>query len=380
MRLHICIMANARAVHTQRWAKAFAQRGHEVTVLSIRAAEIPGVQVITESLGPVNAASPFWTLLSYLRLLLRARGLVRRLDPDVINAHYCITHGVIAALAGLRPRVVNLWGKDIVWDGAGAMPRWRRLLIRLALETADAVVSTSRFMVQEAQRWTELRQPIQVVPFGVDLESFRPAEPALQGREDPPVTVGFIKTFRSKYAPDVFVEAAALVCRGGGRYRFVMAGDGPLRAHCERLAADLGIAERIEFLGAVTHDAVPDVMRKLDILVNCSRDDSESFGVVICEASASGLPVVATDVGGVRETVIDGETGLLVPRNDPESLAAALVSLIEDPQRRGAMGHAGREMVAARYRWEDCVTSFESVLRGVRRPDADAALQSSTAT
>lgn len=365
--MRICILANACAVHTQRWAQALAARGHEVTVLSIRSAEIDGVGVVTECLGPVNATNPVWCLLSYLRLLLRARTVVRRLAPDVVNAHYCVTHGVIAALAGLHPRVVNLWGSDIMWDGAAAMPLWRRLPIRLSLETADAVVSTSHFMVEEMRRVLKRFPPTHVVPFGVDVEVFRPAAEEQNGEG---LTIGFVKTLGSKYAPDLFVKAAALVWRNDPRHRFVMAGGGPLRARCERLAEELGIADRITFLGPVAHHDVPEVMRSLDILVNCSR--VESFGVVICEASASGKAVVATDVGGVRETVIDGTTGLLVPRDDPEALAQAICRLVEDPLLRQRMGEAGRRMVRERYKWPACVEDFERILLGVQRRERRA--------
>ena len=365
MSLRICIMANATAVHTRRWAKALVDRGHEVTVLSIRAAEIDGVDVVTECLGPVNSANPVWSFLSYLRLLLRVRSVVRRLAPDVVNPHYCITHGVIAALAGLRPRVVNLWGSDIVWDASAQMPLWRRLLVRLSLGTADAVVSTSHFMAREARRVVKRLPPLHVVPFGVDVDLFRPADlvsgrPAGNG-----LSIGFVKTLGSKYAPGDFIKAAALVVRRYGMPRFVVAGGGPLRISCERLAADLGIADRVTFLGPVPHERVPEVMRSLDILVNCSRQ--ESFGVVICEASAAGMAVVATDVGGVRETVVDGTTGILVPRDDPEALAAAIGRLIENPHLRDRMGRAGRQLVCRRYDWTACVMAFEGVLLAAQR-------------
>lgn len=369
--MNICIIANVRAVHTQRWAKALAARGHDMTVLSIRSAEIDGVRVMTECIGPVNSANPFWSLLSYLRLLLRARAIVSRLSPDVVNAHYCVTHGVIAALAGLRPRVVNLWGSDIMWDAAVPMPPWRRWPIRLALESADAIVSTSYFMVGEVRRVLKRLPPLHVVPFGVDTEAFRPAPSPDEERNGNALTIGFVKTLGNKYAPDVFIQAAALIARCGGGHRFVMAGGGPLRARCEQLAAELGIADRITFLGPVAHDQVPAVMRSLDILVNCSR--VESFGVVICEASATGKAVIATDVGGVRETVIDGTTGLLVPPGDPAALAQAICRLAADPALRADMGRAGRQLVSERYDWNDCVENFERILLGVGRRDRECA-------
>ena len=101
-------------------------------------------------------------------------------------------------------------------------------------------------------------------------------------------------------------------------------------------------------------------MKELDILVNCSR--AESFGVVICEASATGLPVIATDVGGVRETLLDGQTGILVPKDDAEALADAMLKLASDPALRQRMGSAGRAFICQRYQWEQCVDKMEAAL------------------
>lgn len=353
--MRICILANALAVHTQRWAVALAGRGHQVTVLSIRAAEIDGVRVVTERVGPANSSNAAWVLLSYLRLLLRARGVIRQLAPDVVNAHYCQTHGVIAAFAGARPRVVNVWGSDVATGQPIAY--WRRSLIRYALRNADVIVATSRYLQIETERLLDRRPPIRIVPFGVDVDTFRP--PTQHSPQDG-VVVGFVKAFHPRYAPESFVEAAVLAVRQRPGLHFVMAGVGPSREKCRALAARAGIAGRIAFPGFVEHASVPALMGRLDILVNCSR--YESFGVVICEASATGLPVVATDVGGVRETVTHGVTGLLVPPDDVQALADAVCELASDPAKRRSFGAAGRKMVCARFEWHESVASFEAVL------------------
>ncbi len=100
--MKVLMIANGRAVHTQRWAAALAERGHEITVLSIRNAVIPGVNVICRSVGNLERGSKILILLSYFRLLFSLPFDVRRVRPDVVNPHYCITHGAIAALVGAR--------------------------------------------------------------------------------------------------------------------------------------------------------------------------------------------------------------------------------------------------------------------------------------
>ncbi|MEX0922813.1 MAG: glycosyltransferase [Rhodovibrionaceae bacterium] len=367
--IRICILANARAVHTQRWAKALAERGHDVTVLSIRHAEIPGVQVVTKSVGPINSPSRFWSLLSYMWLAIVARYVLARLRPNVVNAHYCITHGSIARFSKARPRVVNLWGSDVLGSGDRKMAFWRRVLLRYSLSGADIVVSTSRYMAEVASGILDRQPKIHVVPIGVETDRFKPAplEGADLPQEDAPVTVGFVKTFSAVYAPEIFLRAAALAAKEAGNLRFVMAGRGPLLAECRALAEDLGLSKRVVFPGFVQHDDVPELMRSFDILVNCSN--SESFGVVICEAAATGLPVVATDVGGVRETVVNGETGLLVPKENPAALADAIIALTKDSDLRKRLGQAGRKMVERHYDWRKNVETFEALLAGLAASD-----------
>ena len=139
-----------------------------------------------------------------------------------------------------------------------------------------------------------------------------------------------------------------------------MAGRGPLEQQLKEIAVELKIAEHVDFAGFVEHGHVPSLMRTFDIYVNSSVYDSESFGVVIIEASACGLPVVATRVGGVPEVCIDGETGIMVEPNDPNMLARAIVELASNPQKRHEMGRKGRQFVIDHYVWKNNV---EAMLR-----------------
>ncbi|MEO1241133.1 MAG: glycosyltransferase [Pseudomonadota bacterium] len=359
--MKVMIVANARAVHTQRWAQALNERGHTVTVASIRNANIPGVEVLSRSIGNADGHK-LWALFSYVRLLLTLPFDLFRTRPDVVNPHYCITHGAIAALIDARPRVVNIWGSDIIWDGAGAMPWWRKALVRFSLSHADAIVSTSQFMADAVTELIKDPPPVTLVPFGVDTAVFCPGEIA---KTDTRVRIGFVKTFAKKYAPDIFIEAASIAAQQQSCIDFVMAGRGRLLEEMKALAAERGLGDRMSFPGFVAHEEVAAFMHDLDILVNCSRYDSESFGVVICEASASGLPVIATDVGGVCEAMEDGKTGILVPRNDAEALASTMIKLARDADLRRRMGAAGRAFICENYEWAHCIDKMEGALGAV---------------
>jgi L-malate glycosyltransferase len=352
--VRIAILANAASPHTRRWATAFTDKGHEVHVVSIRRGDIPWVATHRLGVGPAASRRPWWALLSYVRLLLGARRLLRRIAPDVVHAHYSVTHGTIAVLAGWRPVVVTLWGSDLL-RGDRPVGWVGRRINRFVLRRADGVTAASRFMAVIGEELAGDGRTVRHVPFGVDTDAFRPAA-AAPGR---PFTVGFVKSFEAKYGAGVLVEAFTRVVERVPDARLVLVGAGSRQARLERLIERLGLAGRVDLPGRVLNDRVPTVMAGFDVLANPSR--SEAFGVVLLEASASGLPVVATRVGGTAETVVDGVTGLLVPVDDPAALAEALVALADDPERRRRMGEAGRAMVVADYRWDRCVDRMLAV-------------------
>jgi hypothetical protein len=154
--MKICILSNAVSVHTQRWAGAFAERGHDVHLLSISYSNIPGVEVHTVNIGPKNSKSVVLKFLSYLYLLLTARRRILQIKPDIVNAHYATTHGVIAAFADYHPLAISVWGSDVIWDYGTKSPPLLRILVRYALKRADLICSTSKFM---ADKTRELIKP-----------------------------------------------------------------------------------------------------------------------------------------------------------------------------------------------------------------------------
>ncbi|MDH3605935.1 MAG: glycosyltransferase [Acidimicrobiia bacterium] len=364
--MKICVMGNARSAHTQRWAAAYAERGHDVHVLSIRTAEIPGVTVHPVHVGTANSGFAPAVLLSYLRLLFSIRRRLRRLTPEVVHAHYSVTHGVIAAASGFHPVVLSVWGTDVVALGGLAGPTYR-LLNRYALRRADRVTSTSAFMMPLVENLAGRPLTIEQVPFGVELDVFTPADrPADDRPADDPFTVGYVKHLKPRYGPTNLIEAAGLLVEEIPGLRVVLAGDGELLPDLRRQVTGLGLEGHVEFLGRVPHDQVPDLMNSFDVFVNPSVVP-ESFGVAILEASAAGLPVVATAVGGVPEVTIDETTALMIEPGRPDQLASALRRLHADPGLRARLGAAGRSFVAERYQWHDNVSQMERVLATVAR-------------
>ena len=361
--MKLLLLGAGSAIHSQRWANGLVHAGVEVVCVS-QHDFLPGgwdERVERVRLRRSGNAGYFLNAPAVGRLYV-ARGC------ELLNAHYASGYGVLATLAGVRPRLVSVWGSD-VYDFPRASPLHRAMLRRV-LSSADALASTSVAMAGEVERLLgPAKRPIVITPFGVDLDAFAP-RPASAADPSAALVIGTVKTLASKYGIDTLLRAFARLAPRHDGLRLRIVGDGPDRAALHALAAQLGIDARCEFVGAVAHADVPAQLRGLDIFVAASRLDSESFGVAVIEASACALPVVVTRVGGLPEVVSENETGLIVERDDVAALAAALQRLIDDADLRGRLGRNGRSWVAQRYEWRACVQrmlqAYRDVLAGAR--------------
>ena len=364
--IRLALLGPANSIHLQRWASALAQRGHALCVISQQRCE--------RALLPASAEVawlPHDGLRGYFLNALALRRLLARWQPDLLHAHYASGYGTTAALCGFRPWLLSVWGSDVYdFPDQGAL---QARLLRWNLRRATAIASTSHAMAEQVRRLVPERasQPIAVTPFGVDLARFAalPSDPAPRSR----LTVGIVKLLAPKYGVDLLLRAfAALlhdddIVNAGLDCRLLVVGDGPQRSQLEALAGELGIAVRTTFAGQVPHVDVPAWLRRLDVYVAPSRLDSESFGVAVVEAGACGLPVVVSDAGGLPEVVRDGETGLVVPRENVPALQNALKRLLLSEGLRERLGRAAREHVAREYEWGHCVDLMEQCYAGVLR-------------
>ena len=351
--MRIALLGPANSIHLQRWAAALVARGHALSVVS--------QQRVERSLLPAQAQVcwlPHEGQAGYFSNALALRRHLALWRPDLLNVHYASGYGTTGALAGFRPTLLSVWGSDVYdFPYESAIKGW---LVRKVLRRATAIASTSHAMAEQVRRLTPERRSIAVTPFGVDLARFS-AQPSPRG----PLSIGIVKSLAPKYGVDLLLRAFAGLCADAAVHaaqpacRLLIVGDGPQRDELMQLAAQLGVSERTQFVGAVAHNEVPHWLHQLDIYAAPSRLDSESFGVAVIEAGACGLPVVVSDAGGLPEVVVAGVTGLVVPRSDVPALQAALKRLVLDAGLRARLGAAGRAHVERHYEWGHCVDLME---------------------
>lgn len=283
-----------------------------------------------------RAISPWQDALALVELVR----LCRRIRPDIVHAHSSKAGALgrlAAALAQVPVRVFTVHGWSFAAYGGlpGRMYLWVERRLRRLTTAVVCVAEAARDVGLDAKACTAERTL--VIHNAVDAGAFAASEQL--GGIPQVVSVGrfaFPKDFAT------LVEALAAT---RADYRAAFVGEGPLLPEIAAAIRQRGLTERIDALG--NRDDVPDVLASADVFVLSSR--SEGFPVSILEAMAAGLPVVATDVGGVAESVIEGETGLLVPPGDPRALAAALDRLLTDRALRLRLGAAGRERVRRHF-------------------------------
>lgn len=361
--MKILLLAAADSIHTLRWANGLAASGLEVVLAS----QQPPIDGLSASVRYVPL--PFPGAIGYFRNAPLVRALVRREQPDVLNAHYASGYGTTARLTGFSPTLLSVWGAD-VYDVPYRSPV-HRMLVRGNLRAADRIASTSHVMASQVRKIAPSVEDIVITPFGVDTDFFTPEARDCRLDDAGPIVIGTVKALTDKYGIDTLIDSVALLKSRlsavspdlAGRVRLRIVGQGVSRRALEKRAVEKGIGAITEFVGAVSHQDVPDELRKLDIYVALSRLDSESFGVAVIEASSCGVPVVVSDAGGLPEVVVSDETGLIVPREDPESGAEALERLVRDNDLRRRMGQNGRAHVVANYRWHDNVSTMVATYR-----------------
>ena len=265
--------------------------------------------------------------------------------PSLVHAHFA-TNAPPASLIARRlkvPLLVTCHGVDITSTARTAGQRRRRQNV---FRAAERVLAVSRFIAGAARDAGCPSEKIVVHYIGVDTEFFSPSERPRASNQ-----VLFVARLVPKKGLIHLLRAMERVQQVVPTAEVIVAGDGPLRGELERETRTRGV--RASFLGVQSPAQVRELMRGATVLcgpgVVASSGDAEGLGIIFLEAQAVGLPVIASTSGGIAEGIVDGETGLLHAPGDEAALAAHLIALLTDPDRRRRMGDAGRAHVVRHF-------------------------------
>ena len=375
--------AGGQNVHVAALAGGLARQGADVVVytrrddpdLPERVTVGPGVVVCHVAAGPPRQV-PKDELLPHMgefsHELVRAWTAER---PDVAHAHFWMSGKatVAAAMVPGVPVVQTFHALGVVkrrHQGVADTSPPQRLAVEADLvRQADRVVATAAEEVFELARLGADPRRVAVVPCGVDLDRFHPDGPREPRRAGVRRVVVVGRLVERKGLADLVAALVDLpdveLVVAGGPPADEVDGD-PEATRIRSLADRAGVAERVSLRGRVGREELPALLRSADTVACVPW--YEPFGLVALEAMACGVPVVASAVGGLCDTVVDGVTGLHVPPRRPDALAATLGRLLDDDALRHRLGQAGAERARARYGWDHVARATMAVYRDVMSP------------
>lgn len=220
----------------------------------------------------------------------------------------------------------------------------------------------SRFFKERPDKFIE-------IPNGIEADFFSPGDKKdallvannFSVHDKVIIFVGGLDSQHFFKGVSVLLESFVAISRKYSEAKLLIVGDGNLKAEFQKLAKSLDIEDKVRFVGWINNDALPDYYRLADIFVLPSTESTESFGIVVAEAQACGLPVIVSDWPGVRSTLADGQTGLLVRSKDVQDLSDKIIQLLSDDNLRHSFGQAGRGRAAALYDWSELIKQIVSV-------------------
>ncbi|NIM19456.1 MAG: N-acetyl-alpha-D-glucosaminyl L-malate synthase BshA [Candidatus Latescibacteria bacterium] len=294
-----------------------------------------------------------------LNLAAKIREVVDQYDLDIVHVHYAIPYAACAFLAKemLKPKrvrtITTLHGTDITL--VGLMPSFYEIT-RFSISVSDAVTAVSQFLKDETIRAFQVDQLIHVIHNFVDCNEFRPQRNAsIRDRLAPngEKLIIHASNFRKVKNIPVVIEVFDKV-RSWRPCRLILIGDGPERESAERQATDLGIAKDVVFMG--DQEFIADILPVADVFVLPS--EHESFGLAALEAMSCGLPVVASNVGGLHEVIDHKETGYLCDPHDVQRMAVTVSELLGDEDKRRSIGLKARERAKRGFSKERIVNEY----------------------
>lgn len=347
--MRLCFIANPESIHTRRWLRYFAERGHEVHLIGEHPTRYIPVQGVTlhDLTRQVNVRK-----VRYLAWAVAVRRLVRQIQPDILHAHQVASAGWLGIAAGWHPLIVTAWGSDLLLGARRS--RVQRLLARWVLRRADYVTCVSEELARQACSLGADPRRVEVVLWGVDIDLFRPAAPDAALREqiglgEGPVVLS-LRALRSLYNPLDIARAIPLVLAQVPAAQFIVrtySYDSALLAQFRALVQQAKASAAVHYVGDLSDDqAIASLYRLADVGISVPSSDGTPQSVL--EAMACGVVPVVSDLPSLRPWIRPGESGLLVPVGDVRALAAAIVRLLQDEPLRRQMRDRGVELINQR--------------------------------
>jgi glycosyltransferase involved in cell wall biosynthesis len=352
--MRILFLSDLSLNHTHRWVEYFHEAGHETHLITFEGGRpVPGHTYFIESRLPRSYMA------RYLFHVPTVRRLARAIDPDVVSAQELGSYGPLGILCGVRPVAASAWGTDVLLE-----PDWswlHRRRIEFVLKRADLITSMADHMTERIVALGGDRAKVVVNHFGVDADVFTMTERPPRPADD--VVIIHTRHFKPVYNFEQLLAALPEVFAALPRARLVFLSDGVLRPKVEAHIREMGLADRVAFLGSVPLAEVAAQLRDADIFVTTSRSDGANISLL--EAMAAGAYPVVADIPATKQWFDAGATGLTVPLDDAAALAQGIIKAARDPEGRARAREVNRKVVLSKGLWRDNMKRSEEAFEAL---------------
>ncbi|MBU7017894.1 MAG: glycosyltransferase family 4 protein [Theionarchaea archaeon] len=367
-KMRICYLASAKSIHVKRWAQYFAQRGHEVHVISLMPSDTDSMKTHILKKSRIRIKILSYALDSVL-MFFKIRKLLKEINPDILHAHYVWDYGISGALMGFRPFVISVWGSDVL-----VVPKKSpiyRLIIASSLRRADVITTTAVYMGSHLENEFDLpKEKIIRIPWGVDLSIFckgyNNEVNALKKKLNIPEGVPVIISNRNMtplYNVESIVEAAYNVTLSHPKTVFIILrgyGHAELEEKMKMKAEALGISQNIRFIpDLLTQEEMTVFLNAADIFISIPKTDQ--FASSIMEGMACGLIPIVTTMKVYTQYLQEGENAFFVNPDDPQEIAEKIIYCIEHPGIKEHIYKINKKIIEEEEDWTKNARKMEEL-------------------
>lgn len=357
--MKICYIGDVQSIHMQKWAKWFADKGHDVHLITDTLAKIDNVKM-----HPVIKRGK---RLNFLIRTWQTRRLVRKIKPDILHAHYVFGYGLFGVLSGFHPFVVSPWGSDIV-----AFPEksvLHKLLIKYVLQKTDLIQCTDESVVERVKSLIEKGSSIYVIKWGIDTDLFTPQKV----EKDEVIKILYLRKSQETYGVETLLHAIPEIISRENNVQFLIRKSGEELNKTVDTVKKLKIEKYVEFVEDLPNEKIPKLMNSCDIYVDTaySKNPGSGIGMTAFEAMSCELPVVLSNTAGVDIYIKHKINGYIYKGHDSNSLADAIMELVKDQNLREELGKNAREYIVKNQNFKENMKIMESFYEKLANGDVN---------
>jgi len=344
------------ARHVDDLAKKLSERGHKVAVITRKKRRINKHYEVYE-IDKLN----YLRIFSGIRTNFPIRRILKNFEPDIVHSHHAFTPIPLFALRAAK----NLNLPTILTNHSAYFYEYNYILKTLGyigfpfktfIEKSDAIISVSKISANFIQQFAP-RKRILIIPNGVDVNHFRPIH---KKDDDSEFVILFVSRIVRRKGLHLLVESLRYLKKDIPNIKLVIVGEGTFEEYIRRRVYDLDLKKNVKFMGKIKDKELPAVYNNADLFVLPSLY-GESFGIVVLEAMASGVPVIVSNIGGLKEIVNNLVDGILLEKNDPKEIYEKIMILYKNPDLRRYLSKNARRKVEEKYDWNKIICNIEKI-------------------